>query len=664
LLVVSDPKASQNASIARLPSLAAQSQFGRVSLPPRLSRIALLVCLFAIVVGGRWAVINRFGTDLPQWDQWDAEGLHLLAPWFQHRFTLGELFLPHNEHRVVLTKLLNLALTLANGQWDQRLEETVNAFLPGAIAVALFSFAASRLAARWHPPMFVILAAVMSLPLAWQNVIGGFHSQQFFLIGLSIGTIVCLCEALPWSLKWWLGAVCSILALGSMATGFLAAVVVICTLSLRVQKREIPAQSTTATLFFCTAIAAIGWFTRVTVTVHDPLKAHGVEDYALSIANSLQWPITASHWALIPMWLPFCWLSYRLAAHRRQGSGRTFEWILGALGSWVLLQIIATAYARGAGGGPPASRYIDTLCFGAAINAMAAAWMIQTKCDGLPDRVISRVAAAAWAVVFATGVFNQVGRILHEELPPVLANQLACEQNVRDYLATGDESYLQSGAIPYPGISAFLERIRIPELRALLPVSVRTALPLTLGAGQTSFISHDSHPPSKADQFAAAATGVPTGFSNNLPALSNRISWGSFAGGGAGDTGSWMSAPLTAEGGWLMFETAGQLGEVGVSLKLQDAATGETIAEVRPTKVPNDSWRSAYVRIPQKPFVITARDEDTQRWLAFAEPVEMGPLSHWAWRAVKQGLLIVEIASVAALLIGAVAWRGSRASAP
>jgi hypothetical protein len=72
------------------------------------------------------------------------------------------------------------------------------------------------------------------------------------------------------------------------------------------------------------------------------------------------------------------------------------------------------------------------------------------------------------------------------------------------------------------------------------------------------------------------------------------------------------------------------------------------------------SWRAAYVRAPAGSFVITARDEDARRWLAFAEPVEMGPLSHWAWRAVKQGWLMVEIAGVAALLLAAAAWRESR----
>jgi len=632
---------------------------------PRAStlRIALLVCLFAIVVGGRWAVINQFGTDLPQWDQWDAEGLHLLVPWFQHRFTFAELVLPHNEHRVVLTKLLNLALTLANGQWDQRLEATVNAFLPATIAIALFSLGSRRLAGKWHAPIFLVIAAAFSLPIAWQNVIGGFHSQQFFLIGLSLGIIVYLCEASPWSGKWWIGAICAILALGSMATGFLASVVVICILSLRVQKREIPAPSTTATLFFCAAVAAVGWFTRATVAYHDALKAQNFSDFILSLLHSLQWPAATMPWAVVVLWLPWAWLAAKTLSTRSMRSGRSFDWVLTALGGWVLLQLLATAYARGAGGGPPASRYIDTLAFGSVINCLAAVWLLQTTAMSGLRRFIPPCVAAAWALLFASGIVSQSSVIFTTELPALKRLEAACEQNVRDYLATGDESYLQAGAIPYPGVSSFLERIRMPELSALLPVSVRPAIPLTLGTGQTSFISHDSRPPSRTDQFAAITSNAPTGFSNTLSALSNRTTWGSYGGGGAGDTGTWASAPIAARSGWLMLQTAGQVGESGIAIELHDAATGEVLADIRPTNVPNDSWRAAYVRVPGRPFVIASRDEDTRRWLAFSEPVEMGGLSHWAWRSVKQGWLIVQIAGVAALFVGAALWRRSPATA-
>ena len=74
---------------------------------PSLS-VASAVCLFLLILGAKWTFIDRYGTDMPDWDQWDAEGLHLYAPWFTHDHFVRELFTPHNEHRIVLTKLQNL----------------------------------------------------------------------------------------------------------------------------------------------------------------------------------------------------------------------------------------------------------------------------------------------------------------------------------------------------------------------------------------------------------------------------------------------------------------------------------------------------------------------------------------------------------------------------
>ena len=82
----------------------------------------LTCCLFALVVGTNWATFARFGSDMPDWDQWDAEGVNLLAPWFENDHFLAHLFEPHNEHRVVLTKLQNLAVVSMAKQWDSRAE--------------------------------------------------------------------------------------------------------------------------------------------------------------------------------------------------------------------------------------------------------------------------------------------------------------------------------------------------------------------------------------------------------------------------------------------------------------------------------------------------------------------------------------------------------------
>ena len=139
---------------------------------------------------------------MPYWDQWDAEAVQLLIPWFENDQFVFHLFQPHNEHRVVLTKLQNLALVLLGGQWDARLQCVANAVLSGLLAVGLWWMFTRDCARRWHVPLLAVSAAAFGLPLAWENILGGFHSQQYWLLGLSALAIALLPFARPWTGAW------------------------------------------------------------------------------------------------------------------------------------------------------------------------------------------------------------------------------------------------------------------------------------------------------------------------------------------------------------------------------------------------------------------------------------------------------------------------------
>ena len=49
----------------------------------------------------------------------------------------GDLFTPHNEHRILFTRLLDLGVIWLNGGWSPLLQMTVNAFLHAGFACAL-----------------------------------------------------------------------------------------------------------------------------------------------------------------------------------------------------------------------------------------------------------------------------------------------------------------------------------------------------------------------------------------------------------------------------------------------------------------------------------------------------------------------------------------------
>jgi hypothetical protein len=617
-------------------------------VPARFATAAFASCLFLLILGAKWATFDRFGSAMPDWDQWDAEAVELLIPWFSGDNFLAHLFHPHNEHRVVVTKLHNLALVLLNGQWDARLEAVTNAVVHSALAAAFFLLGARWSAARWHAPLFVVLFALFGLPLAWQNILGGFHSQQYWLLALSFVAIALLPFSRPWSGPWWAGTAAAVVALGTMASGFLAAAVVVVVLVWRLWTRESAPRAAASALAVCLALIATGLLTRVEVPWHAEMKARTVRDFAFSIIHSMEWPLRDQDWAAALLWLPWFLVAahvVRAALRARAGEpapARAAQTIL-ALGGWVLVQLVATAYARGAGGDYPASRYMDTLSFGAAVNAVALVWLLTVRPPALASRLSHYALAAAWVGTLGAGLRTLSEVTLRYELPDAKSYYVKAEANLRIYLATDNPKALDHKEIPFPAAEGLVERLGNPHLRALMAPPVRAPLPLA-PAVAAGFLENDAR---------LADPGHPPrlGLSPATPPLDGAKTWGTYAppvaaGSAATAPAEFRSAPLRAAlpGGWLKFETAGHAGQPGLTLEVRDAATGALLAPVVPDRTPGDTFRAAYVRKPAVPFVVVARDEAPDRWLAFGGPVELGSLSYLARLAVKHGLLLAQIA--------------------
>jgi hypothetical protein len=598
----------------------------------------LALALVTLIAGARWAIIERFGSDLPAADQWDAEAVATLLPWFERDHFVAHLFTPHNEHRVVLTKLQALTEVLVVGQWDARVEAVANALLASLFVAAFWHNARRWTNAGGQIALAGAAALAFGLPLAWENILGGFHSQQWWLIGLSALALVHWPFAPTWSARWWFGAGAATLALGSMATGFVAAALAGVVAADRWRRRELPARDAVPTLLFAGAIGAAGLLLRVEFAPHAALRAGSAGEFLLHLGRSLQWPWRGAAWFGLLLWIP--WLLVCARAGRRTTEVSTpAARTLAALGVWTLLQLAATSYARGAGADYPAPRYVDTLAFGLLVNATALAWLVRPA-PSEPAPLNSRAHrffAATWGVVFAGGLLLATSRVLSSELPPVRNFNRSAEEHLRVYLATNDPGELATEEIPFPSPEGLVWRLARPALRERLPVSVRP--PLALAAG-------DPAGPAFSRNVASSRplpSGRPEGLSPATPAYRAHPTWGSFGPGGPNERGIWISASLRANPGWLKFETAGHLGEPGVALELHDAQTGALVGSVRPSRVPGDSWRAAYVRAPRRPFVVVARDEDPRHWFAFSAPVEMSAGSYAAWQLARHGLLLAAI---------------------
>ncbi len=638
----------------------------------KLFSVGLAVALVVSVVGLRWAVVDRYGMDLPENDQWDAEGIHLLLPWYQNRPMLPELFTAHNEHYLVLTKLLNLGVTVLNGQWDQRLEDLVNAFLPAALALAMFMWARRFIRPVFVLPVAWVLAGLWGLPLAWQNVIAGFHSQQFFLLGLAFATIVWLPFAKAWSARWWLGAVAGIAGLLSMASGFFAAVVVLILLSLRFVGREVTLRAAAPSAAIALAVTATGWLSRHEVYYHAALKAQTFHDFAQTIILSLQWPATSSPWFGGLLWFPWFWLAASLLRRRSSVNGSDVHgWMLLGLGGWVWLQLLATAYARGADGPPPAVRYLDTLVLGCLVNLFALEWLGRVQShSGRPELAASpsrrdgrRLAglitvSAAWLAVFGWGAYREGRDSFLVHLPIAREYEMKAIAHTRAYVASHDLAFLNDPDIPYPGADSFAERIDRPELSRLLPVSVRQGIALEPATGSAGFELSDNARPLLTGSRGpfGVIPGMTTEVSASEPPLHCRT-WSSFDTRDESSTRKWTSlavAPQSANG-WLVFAI---IGDPLVALELRDASSNEVLTQLRPSNPAR--WKTVGVRAPTVPFVLHAPLESSGQWLGFSEPVVMSNFSFLAWRLTMHGHAVAASGLIAMALCSVGLWLTTR----
>lgn len=426
--------------------------------------------VFCIVWGARLGVVDRYGSDLPRMDQWDAEYGMMLAPHLQGSLGFRDLFIAHNEHVIACTKATALFLFSVNGQWDNRVECVVNAAIVALFAVGLVFVGRQMLGRVTRVIWLVVVVFLCALPVSLTNILSGFHSQQVYLIVFSLTGLALLLVCREWTNCWFVGLICGVLALFSMASGLLMAVAVVLAL--------VPGRSAGArirarlpTIVVCVLLAVAGFSFRGEAAWNASLHAQSVGEFFGTVWHALVWPV--DFFPLYPLfgWLPWGWLGWQLV--RSEEGGSPGERVVFAVGLWVLLQIAATAYARGAGVPDPSSRYLDTLAVGVGVNILALLMAFDRK---TAKKTLSKVRRALLAVgvsLFAVGFSLHIGRVVFGSLSEYGERAREWEINVSAYLADGDPDHLTNREIPYISSERLIEYLEQPEIRAILPSSVR-----------------------------------------------------------------------------------------------------------------------------------------------------------------------------------------------
>jgi hypothetical protein len=419
-----------------------------------------LAGVILFVFGAKLLLIRSFGSPVPNYDQWQSQARLLYIPFFDHYLKAKYFWVPHNEHRVLFTRLLNFFLTLSNGQWDTRLEMTVNAAIHAGFAGGLVAFA-SKLVRGWGlVAVTAIVVALFSLPCAWENTLGGFQSQFYFLCWTALGQIWLCATAESLSRRWWCGYGVGLLALGTMASGFFSSGIVLVVMWLRnLCARQVSRRDWMAALLLMLVCAAGVILTHRT-EASAAYWARSLSEWLRSAAYAFGWPFGRAIVGVLVFQAPMALLAADLVLRRRTGK---WNWALLGLGIWTWVQLGCLALTRSAviDASP---KYTDIFAISLIANSVALLVLAGR-------RNLAGTAIVLWLGLLGAGLSMATKQAIGE-LGNYRVSETAKADHIRAYVETGNFASLGSvpaKELPYTDASYLARMLSHPGIRPLLP---------------------------------------------------------------------------------------------------------------------------------------------------------------------------------------------------
>ncbi len=588
------------------------------------SNILQLTAFALVVLGTKLLLLEYAANSVPIWDQWDAEAANLIIPWMEGTLTWDGMIYPHNEHRILLTRLLALGLFELNGQWDPMVEMVVNAVISTGAGILLLVMLLRHFpSAGIRPWLFVIVLVAWMVPYGWQNTLAGFQSQFYLMQICALLTINGMLCSRTFSTAWIVGFIAALLAIFSMSSGLLAAAVVfgMC-LVLAIWGRILGESFRPwAITGFAAAVAmAAGLSLLVVVPHHDFLKAKSVIEFLGSFSKAAGWPWTGFVHPAFILQLPVVLLAILPFVEKRQP--RTAELFVMGLGAWVLMQALGFGYARGGSGEDPSSRYMDLFLLGPIANFCALVLIARTDVARNFLRPLTWF-AGLWLFTLIAGSVDLLTNLTVPDINKKRGFAATQKENVSKYLETGDETYVTNKpfrAIPYPWSDRLILILSNEGLRQVLPADIAPSRQIELGQPGSTFVSPG--------QYVHFSAPIGSGF-------------GSFGANGDATRGTFVSRELTVDTSFVRMDLIGNTADETMYLKL--------VAEgVEPVKVAlhgyTDQWTTVQVPVPARTFHIEAGDDSEKYWLAFANLKPLGWLSYYTGRIISKADIFIYLA--------------------
>jgi hypothetical protein len=429
-----------------------------------------------LALGCRLCVAQGLVSWAPYLDQWNAEFSGVVAPLAHGDLSWRNLVAGNNEHRVLLTRALSLAVILLNGSWDNRVMVVANYLLESFLVAWVFALAWKFLG--WARGACVGAAALLPMLLVcgWESIVSSNQTQFIFM---AFGSVVALSLVQGYSLRspGSLGALAiALLTLGSMVSGFLTALAMMAMAVIAAYTRRVGWRQAAAFCAACLAIAALGWLTRVEFTALYSVYAASFAGWLEAFLAYASWPLPRNLLGFLCLWLP--WLVLLARTLRRRELEPFAPFALG-LGLWVLLQSCALAWARAGLSGLVSSRYTEFLGWGFVANAAALVLLLAGPGPKGGRRMAAWTAVAVWLA--GVGGF-EVWRSQADYRPYLDAfrdQTLEHEQRLGEFMRTGEAGVIEGVGFPripyiYPGV--ILSLLGDPQVQPFLPGPLRRDL--------------------------------------------------------------------------------------------------------------------------------------------------------------------------------------------
>jgi len=583
---------------------------------PRTHLLAVGVAVAAagVAFASKLALVHAYGSDVPYMDEWDALGRALFIPMSLGSLGSANFLVAHNEHRIVLSRLLGYGLAVANRQWDPLLEMTVNAAVHAGLCAALLIYARRSVQGMRFAAVALATTSLFVLSFDWENTLEGIQSQFYFLEWAAFGMFLFCAPSETLSRRWWLGLLVGVLGLGTMSTGFVAPAAVLLVMVARAGLERRYTRRDAAAAALLATLCVFGLATITHVPGHEILKAHSPGQWLAAAATAFSWPLTGWPPALLVLQLPTVAVVAGCVRVRRIGRQ---ESVLVCLALWTWMQMAAIAYGRANHGFAGSSRYTDLYAIGSFSNVLALAVQLR-----LGPRVRAWGAlAAAWAVLFSCGLWARNHDVHTTILDDYRRTREVQAKRVRSFLETGDLArFLASkpDELPYPNAGVLGPILVAPGIRSLLPAGIRPAIALTPGSGSSGF------------EIAASAA--------LQPELAGRA-WVARKG-----PARFVSQPI--QGDVLPFLRIAMEGSPDLDTSVLRLESDHGSEPIPRASMDGGRWHAADVAFPESPGTRIVVDiPPGEHWFAFSEPVELGRgswMDDWLLRRSGVALGIAE----------------------